>query len=73
LYLGGNKLEGNISPAVGSLASLEVLDLSRNLLSGSIPLLAGEFAVVIQLIRLGMTLRLTKKFYLFTIAHCQIH
>ena len=42
LYLGGNRLSGDISPELGELTHLQVLYLAGNQLSGTIPLELGE-------------------------------
>ncbi|MBX0327346.1 fibronectin type III domain-containing protein [Oscillochloris sp. ZM17-4] len=44
LYLGGNGLSGTISPALGSLPQLAVLDLSANKITGPIPFELGGLA-----------------------------
>ncbi|XP_066393582.1 putative receptor-like protein kinase At3g47110 [Miscanthus floridulus] len=51
LYLGGNRINGRIPPAVGSLTSLTLLNMSYNQLSGSIP---SEIGRLSQLTALGL-------------------
>ncbi|OEL35701.1 putative LRR receptor-like serine/threonine-protein kinase [Dichanthelium oligosanthes] len=52
LYLGGNRINGQISPSIGSLTSLTLLNISYNNLSGSIP---SEIGHLSELTVLGLS------------------
>ncbi|OEL15433.1 putative LRR receptor-like serine/threonine-protein kinase [Dichanthelium oligosanthes] len=52
LYLGGNRISGQIPPSIGRLISLTLLNISYNQLSGSIP---SEIVHLKQLTMLGLS------------------